>query len=259
MIAIIDGPVMNWAGPIARWRADDALETGGQAARLPPVAPAERHHATVDGERGDHTVDAGKGGGLEVTPAHAHAQALADGMLEAASGGGSTTVPSACSPLLNPVIFDGPLRTGVARVIAAIDALLAYDEPIALVLCAFGLPREDPVLVARLDALADRAGMLVASAPARGPAVWPAAHPRVISVQGDARCRAQEWSWLALPWAEFGAAASGAEPGGPAGASMAAARFAGLVLARAQGRPVADVLATMREHARFVGREHRLR
>jgi len=87
--------------------------------------------------------------------------------------------------------------------------------------------------------------------------VWPAAHPAVIAVQGDARCRRGDWSWLDLPHAQFGADPSPSRPGAPAGASVAAARFAGLLLAALSRMPAPAARQWMRTQAAYVGREHR--
>ncbi len=236
-VAIIDGPVSRWPARI--------LDPGAGA-----TSPDDdKAHAAGPGEN----PATGRGwppGALDGRSAAArHAQALADAMLEGRGGGGRE--------LLNPVVFDEGLRSSVARVNAAFDALLAWPEPVDLVLCAFGLPRADDGMLARLDALSGRVGVIVASAPARGATVWPARHPGVLSVQGDARCGDGQWSWLGLEHATFGASPAGPAPGGPAGASLAAARFAGLLLAEMTRPHMPAAAAHMAARATFHGRERR--
>ena len=224
VIAIIDGPVSVWPAcirdPAAGAAAKPLTPAGGAAA--PPLTPS---------------------------PAAAHAQAMADALIASGDVNGRD--------LLNARVFDTGLRTGVSRVVSAIDDLLRWPGPIDLVLCAFGLPRADPDLLQRLDDLTGRVGVVVASSPARGALVWPAAHVGVISVQGDARCAPLQWSALGLAHADFGADPSPTVPGGPAGSSLAAARFAGLLLARVPQPGMPEAALAMIRGAHFRGRERR--
>jgi hypothetical protein len=110
--------------------------------------------------------------------------------------------------------------------------------------------------------------VVVASAPARGQPVYPAAYPGVVRASGDARCRVGEVSWLRDGFAEYGTCCLLAEsslgrgsdrPSG--GASFAAARLAGfLAAALADGslERGGDPHACLRAAARYVGRERRL-
>jgi hypothetical protein len=185
-----------------------------------------------------------------------HAAAMAAAILAAA--------PEA--RLVNLVVFGGGLSKTAA--IAAQALAAAGDASVAL--CAFGLARDDAAVRAAVATLTARGVAVVAAAPARGGPVWPAALPDVVSVQGDARCGPGDWSVLDLPSAGWGACPAGPDPG-VAGASVAAARFAGLLaagLARAGTEPPADpgfpsaalrsrVLDELRATARFRGRERR--
>ena len=108
------------------------------------------------------------------SPAGAHAAALAGAVLAQAP---DTVID-------NLVVFDGRLATDAATVAQALEAALGA----ALVLCAFGLPRDDPAIRAAVAACVDDGTLVVAAAPARGPVPYPAALPGVLAVQGDARC-----------------------------------------------------------------------
>ena len=104
--------------------------------------------------------------------------------------------------------------------------------------------------------------LLVAAAPARGAPVHPARYPGVIAVGGDARCGPGQWSMLTD--AGSGGASWGSCPAGPngepGGASMAAARFTGIVAKFLAHHPdagrngLAEYLATF---AGWRGRESR--
>jgi len=156
--------------------------------------------------------------------------------------------------IVSLVVFTGGLACPAERVARAFDRAAGA----AIALCAFGMGRHDAA-VARAAARLQAAGtILVAAAPARGDPVYPAALPGVVAVQGDARCGPGDWSHLGLATAEFGACPRSAQPRLPAGASLAAAHFAGLVAARlAAGDAPAAVLTALRRDARHLGRERR--
>lgn len=150
--------------------------------------------------------------------------------------------------LLNYVIFPGRLSTSIATVCAALDR--AAESEAQIVQCSFGTDRDAAPLAEAVARILARGKHLVASAPARGVMAYPAAQEGVIAVQGDARCAPDEWSWLSLPHAAFGACPMGTAPG-IGGASIAAAHFTGL-LARevAAGRE-----GMMAQSAAYTGRE----
>ncbi|MCV6598741.1 MAG: hypothetical protein OIF40_16875 [Mangrovicoccus sp.] len=142
-------------------------------------------------------------------------------------------------------VFPGRLATSVSAVCAGLEQALHSDADI--VHCSFGMPEPAPRMDALIAALIRAGKSVVASAPARGSAAYPAGFDGVLSVQGDARCAPSAHSYLNLPHAKFGAYA-GAEGDLIRGASRAAAHFTGL-LAQAGG-------ADMKAAAAYQGREH---
>lgn len=154
----------------------------------------------------------------------------------------------------NAVIFPGRLSTHVGNVCAALK-WLALDPP-EIVLCAFGMARA-PVALSVATARLQQAGCLVvASAPARGGEVFPAAFEGVLSVQGDARCAPDQLSRLDLPQAVFGACPEAIGAANIRGASAAAAHLAGL-LAKVVLRGNETPLEGLADFIRYHGRERR--
>lgn len=158
------------------------------------------------------------------------------------------------SRLLNGQIFHERPATTADRVAMAID--WAVDQGAALILLSLGLHENRPALQ-RACAKAIAAGvLLVASAPARGQPVFPAAYPGVIRASGDARCRPEDLSWFD---GCFGACPRATEDSRIAGASFAAARVAGMLASLiARGVEPDRVATALRNSARFVGRERRI-
>ncbi|WP_291730419.1 hypothetical protein [Leisingera sp. F5] len=150
--------------------------------------------------------------------------------------------------LLNLTIFPGRLATSLATVAKALHR--AAESEAAIIHCSFGHTDANPLLTDAVAAVLQAGKLLVASAPARGAPVYPAACNGVYSVQGDARCAPGQWSLLNLLGAQFGAC-----PGGPEmpvrGASLAAAHFTGLL---ARARMGCGVRAFLQIPA-FTGRE----
>jgi subtilisin family serine protease len=147
---------------------------------------------------------------------------------------------------------------GRAEPAAVADALRwLIAERARLVNLSLGLPHDRDVLRAAVaEALA--AGLiLIASTPARGAPVYPAAYPGVLRVTGDARCAAAEISALGGEPADYGACPRDLE-GNPGGASLAAAHLTGL-LARGMETPGADAAAIIGRAVRIQGRERRAR
>ncbi|MGC2855808.1 S8 family serine peptidase [Novispirillum sp. DQ9] len=162
--------------------------------------------------------------------------------------------------LLNAQIFHDRAATTPVVVAAALRWAVARRADIAVL--SLGM-RSDREALREACAEAVAAGMiLVASAPARGLPVYPAAYPGVLRVSGDARCAAGEVSWFGDGIAEYGTCSllvHGAAPTG--GASFAAARLAGLLAAALWSgdlEPGQDPHAYLRARARFTGRERRL-
>lgn len=175
------------------------------------------------------------------SPAGGHASALAASVLQHAPE----------LNLINLVVFGRTLATDAATVAAALTA--AYDAD--LVLCAFGLARDDEGIRSSAFSLLANGACIIAAAPARGGPVFPAALPGVIAVQGDARCEPDDWSLL-------GPNRFGACPVASAsvrGASAAAAHLAGhLASFMTAGASTGSALDMLRARSRYKGPERRL-
>ena len=183
------------------------------------------------------------------SPGGRHAAAVAQAILAGAPEARFLCVP----------VFGQRLVTDAGSLAAALRAAAEAE----IVHCSLGLPRPDALVGAAVAALTDSGRAVVAAAPARGGPVWPAACPGVVSVQGDARCGAGEWSLLDLPGALFGACPRlEGDPGiagaGIAGASIAAAHLTGLMASLLrQGASPRYAIAHLRARARFIGPERR--
>ncbi|MCY1394899.1 Minor extracellular protease Epr precursor [compost metagenome] len=154
-------------------------------------------------------------------------------------------------------VFDGRGVTSALQIATAIDWLIACK--VRLINLSLGL-RQDRELLRQACVAAQTAGILLcASSPAQGAAVYPASYPGVLRVTGDARCEAEQWSWLDSTQADFGACVRSDNPR-QSGASLACAAFSGHVAAYWSQHPHADprqVLAWLREHASYQGPERR--
>jgi subtilisin family serine protease len=145
-------------------------------------------------------------------------------------------------------------RAEAAAVAEALRWLIAQRARV--VNLSLGLAHDRQVLRAAVaDALA--AGLiLVASTPARGAPVYPAAYPGVLRVTGDARCEPEAISALGGAPADYGACARDLD-GTQGGASLAAAHVTGIL---AGGLTTAgDAAAILGRAVRFHGRERRSR
>lgn len=156
--------------------------------------------------------------------------------------------------IVNAVVFPGRLATRLPYLRTALDWLA--DTPPDLVLCAFGMARSSVDLSIAVSRLQQAGTIVIASAPARGELVYPAALYGVVSVQGDARCVPAELSRLDLPHAVFGACPEAAGYQDIRGASPAAAHAAGLLAACERGRD--HVSACLEGFVRYRGRERRI-
>lgn len=156
--------------------------------------------------------------------------------------------------LINAVVFPGRLVTSVAALCEALDWVAG--QGVAIVHCSFGLARASDDLAARIEALQAAGTLIVASAPARGAPVYPAALEGVISVQGDARCAPGEISHLALPTATYGACVCAPEAPDIRGASIAAAHVSGM-LADGRDGSFRDPARALAARIRYHGRERR--
>ncbi|WP_428687119.1 hypothetical protein [Roseibium sp.] len=155
---------------------------------------------------------------------------------------------------LNAVVFPGRLAASLADVCSALDRL-ARDPP-DIVLCSFGMARTSVEMAVATERLLKAGCLVVASAPARGDPVYPAAFDGVVSVQGDARCMPGELSRLDLPQAMFGACPVAAGNAHIRGASAAAAHLAGL-LAKVPNTTLQPDLSGLMPFVKYLGRERK--
>ena len=169
----------------------------------------------------------------------------------------SIIAASAGVELLDARIFDARLRTDARTAAAAIDWLL--ESGARLINLSFGL-REDRAVLREACARAAAAGvLLVASSPARGQPVFPAAYPEVLRATGDARCARGEISWLGSAQADVGAhvrSLDGEVAGASMGCAHACAALAAWFYAHPQGSN-AEAIAALRAGARYRGIERR--
>jgi hypothetical protein len=112
--------------------------------------------------------------------------------------------------LLGQVFLDAGPASGAA-VAAAVDWAIAGRAD--LIHMSLGLAADRAVLAASVARAVESGCIIVASTPARGTEVYPAAYPQVIRATGDARCAPGELSCLAPGF--FGACPRFAA-GGPA-------------------------------------------
>lgn len=127
-------------------------------------------------------------------------------------------------------VFGHALRTDGATVARAVDWLAA--QGVALINLSLGVWQDHAPLRAACERALAQGCLLIASTPARGEPVFPAAYPGVVRVMGDARCAPGQHSALLLPHADFGACVL--PPDGDrahAGASLGCAHLSGRVAA----------------------------
>jgi len=159
--------------------------------------------------------------------------------------------------LLDARIFDASLRASAAQAAAAIDWLV--DGGARLVNLSFGLREDREVLREACARALSHGVLLVASAPARGAAVFPAAYPGVLRATGDARCAPGEHSWLGTAQADAGGAAR-TPCRRVAGASAGCAHVSAAIIRLMLEQPSASreaLLETFGQTARYVGPERR--
>ena len=176
------------------------------------------------------------------SPAGVHAASVAATILSVTTSARFISIP----------VFTGRLSATAANLAEALT--LAAGTPADIIHCSLGLARNDADVARAIEALDGR--IVLASAPARGGPVWPAAHASVIGVQGDARCRFGEWSCLALQSADYGACPYGPAGSDAAGASIAAANLTGILAARSMRTP-AQARALLDQQANYRGRERK--
>jgi subtilisin family serine protease len=103
----------------------------------------------------------------------------------------------------------------------------ALAERAELLHFSLGLTQDRAVLRTAIAAAIAAGVLVVAAAPARGPTTYPASYPGVIRATGDARCGAEQISFLDSAAADFGACAVHESPSGKVsrGASIGAAHL----------------------------------
>lgn len=158
-------------------------------------------------------------------------------------------------------VFGDALRTDMGTVARAVDWMVG--EGAALINLSLGVRQDYPALRAACERAVASGCLLVASTPARGEPVFPAAYPGAIRAMGDARCAPGQHSALLLPHADFGACVL--PPDGDrahAGASLGCAHLSGRVAALLAGGVVhtrESVWQALVDSAAFHGPERRTR
>lgn len=158
-------------------------------------------------------------------------------------------------------VFGDALRTDMGTVARAVDWLVG--EGAALINLSLGVRQDYPALRAACERAVASGCLLVASTPARGEPVFPAAYPGAIRAMGDARCAPGQHSALLLSHADFGACVL--PPDGDrahAGASLGCAHLSGRVAALLAAGVVhtrESVWQALVDSAAFHGPERRTR
>jgi hypothetical protein len=173
--------------------------------------------------------------------------------------------------LLGQVFLGGGPASGAA-VAAAVDWAVARRAD--LIHMSLGLDTDRAVLAAAVARAIASGCIIVASMPARGAVVYPAAYPDVIRATGDARCAPGELSclgpgffgacprWAASDFASPGAGAmagavAGVRVGARGGASVGAAWVTRSILSGPNHATVSAVVAALTASARYVGPERK--
>ena len=159
--------------------------------------------------------------------------------------------------LLNARIFIDSLSCTPAAVAAGLDWLIG--EGAQIVNMSFGLHQDRAVLSEACARAVASGALILASAPARGPAVFPGSYQGVVRVSGDARCAPGEFSTLGGGQADFGAHVEPPDREG-GGASFAVAHLTGAAALFLQQNPAADresILEHLTSIARYHGPERR--
>jgi hypothetical protein len=159
--------------------------------------------------------------------------------------------------LLPAQLFSEKLVCTPLQVASALD--WAVLEGAQVVNMSFGLRQDRPVLREACARALAAGVILVAAAPARGAAVYPAAYEGVVRASGDARCEPGEISFLDSPQADFGACVHSSTPA-VAGASVGCAYLSGKI-AHCLGSTTAsnrdEVRQWLVQQACYRGRERR--
>jgi Subtilase family len=158
-------------------------------------------------------------------------------------------------------VFGDALRTDGGTVARAVDWLI--EQGVAVINLSLGVRQDHAPLRAACERARAQGCLVIASTPARGGPVFPAAYPGAVRVMGDARCAPGQHSALLLQHADFGACVL--PPDGDrahAGASFGCAHLSGRVAALLAGgvaRERAAVWQALVTSAAFHGPERRTR
>lgn len=156
------------------------------------------------------------------------------------------------------------LPTSALQIAEALDWLV--EQQVHIINMSIGLQQDRQVLAEAIARAVDKRVLLVASAPASGASVYPAAYLGVLAVTGDARCDAGVFASLTQTRNQTHGLDFGAAPGGPdhrahtrgMGASYASAHVSGcLAQLWLTAAPGADIVAQLHRQCRFRGRECR--
>ena len=128
-------------------------------------------------------------------------------------------------------VFSGALRCKKTTVLEQLQAAICSDAK--GLHCSFGFSSSDFATETLFRSAVQNFTWIVASAPARGAPVFPAAYADIISASGDARCTADQHSYLNTDSVDFAACPLPPQTIDPAlaGASIAAARISGMIAA----------------------------
>jgi hypothetical protein len=162
--------------------------------------------------------------------------------------------------IVNAQVFHQAGVTAPDVVAAGLDWLLT--QQVDIVNMSFGLRHNRAVLREACERALAAGVILLASAPARGPAVFPATYPGVLRITGDARCGLHEFSHLASRQADFGAcvrAYTHPQTGSAVGGASFAVPHVAAALAEylELGGDPAQAAAYLRRIARYHGPERR--
>ncbi len=147
-------------------------------------------------------------------------------------------------------------RCTPAALAAAVDWAVASRAE--LLHCSLGLAHDRAVLRAAMGRAAATGVLVIAAAPARGVATYPASYPGVIQATGDARCGKEEISFLGTAGADFGACPLHRSRSGNVsrGASVGAAHLSRYIVTHVPvGLPASEMHEALVRFAAFQGPE----
>ena len=165
--------------------------------------------------------------------------------------------------LYNAQVFDARGVTSPASVAAALDWLT--EEKVDVINMSLGLLHDREILSEACASALSRDVVLIASSPAQGGAVFPAAYPGVIRATGDARCDLGEISFLDNRQADFGACPRdiAADPSAPpriGGGSLGCAHVTGHVAAYlGQGCDKSQIRQWLASRSKYLHSERRIK